>query len=499
MMITQPTPPPKPDPNTYWVIPGKLLAGEYPGDRDPGEARSRLRWFLAAGVRHFIDLTEVGELTPYAELLTEEASSGTTYERIPIHDRSVPEEPKTMAEIIATIDHGIAEGGITYVHCWGGVGRTGLAVACWLQERGQAPDEALTSLADKWRSCAKSQRLPNSPETPEQVRWVKEWPLHRSRLHLPTTRDRYRGALLGLAAGDALGTTLEFKPPGTFGPLADMIGGGPFNLNPGEWTDDTSMALCLAESLIEKRGFDAKDQMNRYCGWYERGHLSSTGRCFDIGNTVRSALESYRRTGNPFSGSESPDTAGNGSLMRLAPLPLFFASNPKEAIHYAGESSRTTHGTKAAVDACRYFAGLLVGALQGRSKEELLSFHFNPTDEPSFWNENSLDPKIAAIAAGSFKRKDPPEIRGTGYVVESLEAALWAFDRSDSFRDGALLAVNLGGDADTTGAIYGQIAGAFYGAEQIPQEWRAKLTMHDFIQEKADQLFAISELSDSDS
>jgi ADP-ribosyl-[dinitrogen reductase] hydrolase len=302
------------------------------------------------------------------------------------------------------------------------------------------------------------------------------------------TRERYRGALLGLAAGDALGTTLEFKPPGTFAPLADMIGGGQFHLEPGEWTDDTSMALCLAESLIDRNGFDAKDQMDRYCSWYERGHLSSTGRCFDIGNTARNALEIYRRTGNPFSGSESPNAAGNGSLMRLAPIPLFFASDPKLAIYYAGESSRTTHRTKAAVDACRYFAGLLVGALRGKPKPELLSSCFNPTDEPSFWNENSLDPKIATIAVGSFKKKNPPEIRGTGYVVHSLEAALWAFDRSNSFREGALFAVNLGDDADTTGAIYGQIAGAFYGAEQIPPEWRAKLAKRELITEFADKL-----------
>jgi ADP-ribosylglycohydrolase len=306
------------------------------------------------------------------------------------------------------------------------------------------------------------------------------------------TRDRYRGALVGLAAGDALGTTLEFKPPGTFAPITDMIGGGPFGLKPGEWTDDTSMALCLAESLIEKSGFDPKDQMDRYCLWYKQGHLSSTGRCFDIGNTVRQALETYRRTGNPFSGSDSPYAAGNGSLMRLAPVPLFFVADPKQAIHYAGESSRTTHGTKAAVDACRFFAGLLVGALQGKSKQELLSPYFNPTDEPDFWNENGLDPKIAAIAAGSFKKKDPPEIKGTGYVVESLEAALWAFDRSKSFREGALLAVNLGEDADTTGAIYGQIAGAFYAAEQIPPAWRAKLTRCDRIAELADKLYDLA-------
>jgi ADP-ribosyl-[dinitrogen reductase] hydrolase len=302
-------------------------------------------------------------------------------------------------------------------------------------------------------------------------------------------RDKYRGALLGLAVGDALGTTVEFSPPGSFIPITDMIGGGPFDLKPGEWTDDTSMALCLAESLIERRGFDAKDQMERYCRWHEHGYLSSNGRCFDIGVTVRGALAAYRRTGNPYSGSESPSTAGNGSLMRLAPVPLFFASNPKQAIHYAGESSRTTHGTRAAVDACRYFAGLIIGALQGRQKSELVRPYFFPGDEPDYWQKNPLDPKIAAIAAGSFKTKEPPEIKGTGYVVESMEAALWAFDRSESFREGALLAVNLGNDADTTGAVYGQLAGAFYGAERIPAEWKTKLAMYEFIVERADRLY----------
>jgi protein tyrosine phosphatase len=143
-----------------------------------------LRRFLAAGVRHFIDLTEAGELEPYAELLTEDAGSGTSYERIPIRDESVPEEPETMAKIIAAIDRAMAEDGITYVHCWGGVGRTGLAVACWLQEPGRTPDQALTDLADKWRSCAKSQRRLRSPETAEQFRWVREWPLYRSTLKI---------------------------------------------------------------------------------------------------------------------------------------------------------------------------------------------------------------------------------------------------------------------------------------------------------------------------
>lgn len=142
--------------------------------------------------------------------------------------------------------------------------------------------------------------------------------------------SRYRGSLLGLAAGDALGTTAEFKAPGTFSPLKDIVGGGPFNLKPGQWTDDTSMALCLAESLVSRNGFDAQDQMERYSRWRNEGYLSSTGRCFDIGNTVSQALVRFARTGDPFAGFADPRSAGNGSLMRLAPVPLFFAEDRKK-------------------------------------------------------------------------------------------------------------------------------------------------------------------------
>jgi ADP-ribosyl-[dinitrogen reductase] hydrolase len=302
-------------------------------------------------------------------------------------------------------------------------------------------------------------------------------------------RDRYRGALLGLAVGDALGTTVEFKAPGTFKAVTDLVGGGPFGLKPGQWTDDTSMALCLAESLIEKRGFDPKDQMDRYCRWWKEGYLSSTGTCFDIGITVRTALAHYLRRGEPFAGSTDPLTAGNGSLMRLAPVPLAFRRDVELAIHNAGESSRTTHAAPTTIDACRYFAGLLLGALEGRSKEELLSSFFYPAPDGEYWKRHPLAPEIAELASGSFKQKQPPAIVGTGFVVRSLEAALWAFYRSDSFREGALRAVNLGDDADTTGAIYGQLAGAFYGVNAIPGEWTERLTMREFISQSADALF----------
>ena len=304
-----------------------------------------------------------------------------------------------------------------------------------------------------------------------------------------TPRERYRGALLGLAAGDAVGTTVEFSPPGTFTPVTDMVGGGPFRLHPGEWTDDTSMALCLAESLLERRGFDPVDQMDRYVRWRNHGHLSSNGRCFDIGNTVADALRRFEATGDPWAGSTDPHSAGNGSIMRLAPVPLFYAADAAQAITISGDSSRTTHGAAACVDACRYLGGLIVGALRGATKEALLAPLYHPVPG-AMWQ---LDPPIATIAAGSFAHKSPPAIRGSGYVVESLEAALWAFHQAETFDAGCLLAVNLGYDADTTAAVYGQLAGAYYGAAAIPATWRDRLAHGDLIIDFADRLHDLAQ------
>ncbi len=306
-------------------------------------------------------------------------------------------------------------------------------------------------------------------------------------MNQPSHKDRFRGCLLGLAAGDALGTTLEFRPPCSFEPIDDMIGGGPFRLKPGQWTDDTSMALCLAASLIELQRFDPKDQMKRYVRWWKEGYMSSTGSCFDIGNTISDALWLFTDTGDPYAGSTDPFSAGNGSLMRLAPVPMYYAADAAEAISKSADSSRTTHGAAEAIDACRYFGGLLVGALNGEDKHTILSPRYCPAQ--GLWDRSPLAEKIADVADGSFKRREPPKIRGTGYVVESIEAALWAFHKSNSFREGALLAANLGDDADTTAAIFGQIAGAHYGVEAIPLEWREMLTMSLEIASMADSLY----------
>lgn len=297
-------------------------------------------------------------------------------------------------------------------------------------------------------------------------------------------KDRVIGCLVGLAVGDALGTTVEFRAPGTFPLMTDIVGGGPFDLEPGQWTDDTSMALCLAESLLECDVMNLQDQAERYVRWWREGHLSATGHCFDIGNTVSGALRNFEKTGVAKSGSTSPNSAGNGSIMRLAPVPMICAT-AEQAIEWSAESSRTTHQASAAVDACKYLGGILWALMEGASKQEVLAKFFKPDGES--WT--GLNEKIAEIAAGSFREKEPPQIRGSGYVVDSLEAALWAFERSNSFEEGALLAVNLGNDADTTGAVYGQIAGAFYGDHGIPEKWRDIVYGREMILNFAEKIF----------
>lgn len=259
-----------------------------------------------------------------------------------------------------------------------------------------------------------------------------------------------------------------------------MVGGGPFRLAPGQWTDDTSMALCLAASLVECNGFDPADQMERYCRWKEQGYFSSTGRCFDIGITTAAALRQYRRTGEANAGSADPSSAGNGSIMRLAPIPMFFFPDFDAIEHYAGQSSLTTHGAGECVDACRLFGRILGRALLGRSKQEVLF-----ADGATFTGAE----KIAAIARGTYQTKSEADIHGTGYVVESLEAALWSFLRTDTFEQAVLMAANLGDDADTTAAICGQVAGAYYGESGIPARWIEKLALGSAIADLARQLF----------
>jgi len=294
------------------------------------------------------------------------------------------------------------------------------------------------------------------------------------------TLTRARGALLGLAVGDAVGTTLEFQPRGTFQPITNMEGGGPFDLMPGQWTDDTSMALCLGESLLACCGFDPVDQLRRYTRWWEEGHWSSVGYCFDIGRTVTMALLEFQLTGNGFAGPTHAHSAGNGSIMRLAPVVLYYHPDFEAAEHFAAESSRTTHGAAEAVAACRILARILLAALEGKSKAEVLA-----AAAPAEW----MSERLREIAEGAYRGKPEGKILGSGYVVDSLEAALWTFARTHTYRDAVLAAANLGDDADTTAAVCGQVAGAFYGVDEIPAEWLELLALREEIDEMAVRLF----------
>jgi ADP-ribosyl-[dinitrogen reductase] hydrolase len=258
-----------------------------------------------------------------------------------------------------------------------------------------------------------------------------------------------------------------------------MVGGGPFGLKPGEWTDDTSMALCLAESLLTHGRFDPVDQLERYVGWFRKGHLSSNGTCFDIGNTTRQALTSFMRTGNPRSGPTGTYGAGNGSIMRLAPVVLFFFPDNDAIDRYSAASSLTTHGAAEAVDSCRLVGGILCALLKGQAKEEAVR-----SVAPAPWMSDSL----AEIASATYQSKSVDEVHGTGYAVACLEAALWCFVHTDSFREAILEAVNLGDDADTTAAVCGQLAGAYYGRDSIPSDWLSRLAMRDVIAEWAERL-----------
>jgi len=290
--------------------------------------------------------------------------------------------------------------------------------------------------------------------------------------------DRARGCLVGLAVGDAVGTTLEFRPRGSFKPLTDMVGGGHFCLQKGYWTDDTSMALCLAHSLLVCEGFNATDQMQRYCDWYDNGYLSSIGNCFDIGTTVSSALRRFQKNGNPFSGMKATWTSGNGSIMRLAPIPIAYMHDAAQAIHYARQSSRTTHGAALCLDACGWMSAQLLDLLQGGNKESLLRVSYLAQTEA-----------IATLQQFDFLDKNYRDLKGTGYVLESLEAALWCFWHTHCYADCILAAANLGDDADTTAAVAGQLAGAYYGYQGIREDWCQHLYWHDEICELSDKLY----------
>ena len=282
--------------------------------------------------------------------------------------------------------------------------------------------------------------------------------------------SRARGALVGLAVGDAVGTTNEFKVASTFKPITDMVGGGPFLLKPGQWTDDTSMALCLADSLLAKGRYDSFDVMERYMRWFKEGYRSSTDVCFDIGGQVRAALFAFEREQRIPRTAERTTSAGNGAIMRLAPVVIagFEHREIREIVVTAGLSARETHYSVEAEAATEVFAALLVGALLGWAPEHIINVGWASTG-------HAFDEMAARVISTDPAERASWESETSGYIVHGLRLAVHGLLDFPSFKDATLAIANMGGDSDTNAAIYGQLGGAYFGIEAIPASWRSTL------------------------
>jgi ADP-ribosylglycohydrolase len=409
--------------------------------------------------------------------------------RKPITDHGVPRDAAYMAEILTELDALLAAGRCVYLHCRAGIGRTGTVVACHLIEQGLPPPAALKRLNELWQGSDRSDTWPEVPETEEQRAFIQAYAPAADPTRAPdvmdaarTLRERFQGALLGLAVGDALAAHTQFRKPGGFSPVGDILGGGPFDVPRGAWTDDTAMALLLAESLLEREGFDAQDQVNRYVRWQREGYGSATGQCLGIAANVARSLATALYKHQPFSGSHDPAQLDKDSLSRVAPVVMYFFADGPVAVARAAEAARVTAQAPIVLDCVRLLAAMVRQALAGRDKPAVLK---PPRDS---WTSAHTRAEVLAIYEGSYTRSMPPEINGGGHIVQALEAALWAFHGSETFREGALLAANLGHDSDVVTAVYGQIAGAYHGVSAIPGIWRNSLMKQEVVIDTADRL-----------
>lgn len=473
-------------PNSYWVEPGRILAGEYPAGNGEEATLERVQRLLAAGVDCFIDLTEPGELDPYEEFLPGPyARDPVIYLRKPIRDHGLPESAEQMQEILDELEAALAEGRCIYLHCRAGIGRTNLVAGCWFASSGEGGEAALARLNERWRGSPRSESWPTVPETEAQSDFVRDWRPMRPMRAVPATppaavepgrgtapasdrRDRFRGLLIGLAAGDALGHAAHGLPAGA-------------------WADKTAMALCLAESLIARTGHDAFDQVERYRSWQHAGRWSSTGSCIGISAATSRALATAQWTGKPYAGSHDPAHADAEPLARIGPVVAWHIADPRAAIEAAVSCARVTHQAPMTLDAVRYFAAVLAGALAGTDKAGLLAPMVSPA--PGYWDALPLRTRVQEVAEGSWRGRKPRRIvSGKNAAAAALEAALWSFASGQDLSQCLEAAASHGSDPNTVTAIVGQLAGAHYGASGLPSAWRGSLARSAEIEALADAL-----------
>lgn len=462
---------PQPIPASYWVLPGRLLVGEYPGSVSRAAAMERLRAFLSAGVTCFVDLTEPGELPSYERLLPFETPTGrrVEYLREPITDHSIPASRAVMSRILRMLDDALAAGHVVYLHCRGGVGRSAMAAGCWLAARERSGERALEALQESWQASRHAQIWPTVPETDEQQRYVRDW--IDSGSSGAADGDRCRGALLGLAVGEAIALAGPAAGPGL--PLA--------------WGQHTALALCLAESLLARQKMDARDQIERYLRWSRTGHLASTGQPQQPTPDIARALASYEWRGLPMAGSHDPQDRSTGSLSRVVAAVLVARRDASRAVALAGECSRTTHQSPVVLDACRYYAALLLGAITGGDPQEVLTGRYEPA--PGLWAERPLREELdelfgghASEAAGSSGHPAAPG------VLQALGVAISAARCSRDFETVVSAAIGAGGEPALQAALAGSLAGAFHGASVAPPELLGRLQRRELLEEFAARL-----------
>lgn len=464
-------------PSACFRVEPLVWAGSYIGSGVNDQTEVHIAWLIHQNVGCIIDLSSPDDQLPnYTAVLTQFAPH-IRYRNYPIRDGIVP-SPALMVAILDRIAWCVANEIVVYVHCWGGVGRTGTVIACWFMRTGLDARSALRMLNER-RKLAGLRR--ESPDFHAQVDFVEQWvePDPETRSAWLRWRDTFRGGILGAALGNAIGVTNDMRSNHQLTRLDDIQGGGIFSIAKGGWTDETAMMLCVTESLIHMRRFDARDIADRFLRWWREGYLTCNGRVYEVGSTTRMALFTYLQTGDPLCGISSPTASGNGSVTRVVPVALFYVHAQTDLLRYTEINSRITHGNQLAIDACRYTAWLIAQLATGIDKKTAL---LRP------WPFGELAPDIARVVAGSYRAKANTEINTSIDMSETLEAALWALWHTDDFASGALIVANLGGLSEAAGQLYGEIAGVLYGESNLPKHWLRTLQKHDEIAWMAEEL-----------
>ena len=305
-------------------------------------------------------------------------------------------------------------------------------------------------------------------------------------------KQKIYNTLYGVIVADALGVPVEFtsREERKANPVTDMIGYGTYNLPKGSWSDDSSMMLCLAESIGRLKTIDYDDIMKNFSAWFNESKFTPDNDLFDIGGSCRKSIMNYLE-GIPSidCGQKSEFDNGNGSLMRIAPLPIYLfyicGSNDEENFELIHNISKLTHGHAISLIGCDIYCSIMIEILSETKKSDLIQNTFSKlknftNNHPEYSEALS---KYSRISQPDFSTLPENEIKTSGYVVDSLEAALWCFLTTDNYKDCVLKAVNLGSDTDTVACIAGSIAGLYYG--NIPEEWiktlRNKKTVDDII------------------